>query len=358
MSLLKRISGWLSPDPETGDNFKRTDSDIATDEVTVAQILSALKNHFNASVKKLSTDYNYLYHTSFTIYIKASNYSEISDSLPFIAGGAEKMLVALIKERAKSITGYRPHSQYWQFQLVEIPADAKLKGVSEEDMENGAIIQISSTLFPPSEGGDAQQSGGSQRVVTTVQGVNSLRAIRNCINPEILNKLYLYEKDRIKLELRLDEQTETGFGKHVDPFQPDHKVEKKSPDKKSGVSPKQPTPYFATLVAEDGEFLDGASDKKIHTVAITADEVHVSGRSSMRGTAGVETVRVNSDRILTPHVTIRRNPANGQFNISAIGPTSVNERTIESNTGRWYQLPNNSTIILDDEVQIRFKLAL
>lgn len=76
----------------------------------------------------------------------------------------------------------------------------------------------------------------------------------------------------------------------------------------------------------------------------------------MRGKAGVEVVRVNSDRIMTPHARIRRDPSTGRFAISAIGDTRLNGRTLTPDPERWLPLPNKSTIILaDGEVQIRFK---
>jgi len=369
MSFIKKIKDIFAPEPDSNVSpsivRETPDDDIADSEITVNEVLSALHNHFLRTVKKLSSDYNLLYHTSFTIYIKASNYSEISDSLPFVAEGAEKMLVKEIKtQMKKGHPNHKPHSQYWQFQLVEIPADAEIDGVSEEEMQDGVLIQINSTLFPPTEGGE-EQSGNSNRVVTTVHGVNSLRAIKNCINPEILNKLYLIEKDRIKLNLVLDDAPTTtqGFsGRVPNPAKnaPSPAFDKKAKPEQAGAaeSANNVKRYFATLEAQDGEFLDGATNKTIHTVAIATDDLEISGRSSMRGSDGVDVVRVNSDRIMTPHVRIRRDPATGRFCIAAIGETRLNGRKMTPNPEAWVALPNKSTIILaDGEAQIRFRIA-
>ncbi len=358
MSFFGRIRDFLSPEPEDNNTSGLAaeagrPQGINPEEVTVNEILNTLFRHFISTIEKLTTDHNFLYHTSFTIYLKAANYSEISDSFPFMAQGAEKMLVDEIKKRTKNrYPGYSPHSQYWQFQLVEIPEDAEIDGVSEDDMQNGIVIQIQSTLFPPSEG-NKESSRGTGRVVTTVQGVNSLRAIRNCINPEILNKLYLIEKDRVKLKLTLDDSKPAG----PRPSQTGNGFKNK-PETAGGpgvrTASMQPAPYHAILEAQDGEFLDGNDNSVIHTMAVTADEVHISGRSAMRGSDGVEVIRVNSDRILSPHVKIRRNPSAGTFQICVIGPTTLNMRTMECNPSSWVMLPRKSTIILDDEVQIKF----
>ena len=365
MSISKIIKKIFAPEPEAAagiDEPRRKMDGISDSEITVNELLASLHEHFLRTVHKLSSKYNLLYHTSFTIYIKASNYKEISDSLPFLAEGAEKMLVEEIKNQMKKgHAGHKPHSQYWQFQLVEIPADAEIDGVSEEEMQDGVLIQIDSTLFPPMEGEDEAQREGN-RIVTTVHGVNSLRAIKNCINPDILNKLYLIETDRIKLNLVLEEtsQSTSGFSGSIPvpppPVNTVHVGGKQNTPAPPAGAPQQKPLYFATLEAQDGEFLDGASNKVIHTVAITADEVEIAGRSSMRGKAGVEVVRVNSDRIMTPHARIRRDPSTGRFAISAIGDTRLNGRTLTPDPERWLPLPNKSTIILaDGEVQIRFK---
>lgn len=363
-AVLNWLKNIFAPNPESGDEQHESKVDLsilAPDEISANRILDALLDHFRTTAKKLSTKYNYLYHTSFTIYIKASNYDEMSDSLPFLAGGAEKMLIEEIKKHVgKNIGSYHPHSKYWQFQLVQIPSDAEIDGVAEEEMQQGALIQIQSTLFPPEDAG-SEPSQGNNRIVTTVHGVNSLRAIRNCINPEILSKLYLIEKDRIKLSLNLDgsDSAPAGFSRGVATPPPPAPGQSgrggTSANARQQQQQQQRPVYFATLEAQDGEFLNGAGNNVIHTVAMTADELHIVGRSAMRGEAGIEVVRVNSDRILTPHVKIRRNPSTGDFQLCAIGTTKLNQRTLIADPTKWIALSKKSTIILADEVQVAFK---
>lgn len=353
MSILKKISNIFAPEvKESADNTGLSFGEEAAADgtVTVNAILDALMRHFKETARRLTTDYNLLYHTSFTIYLKARNYQEISDSLPFVASGAERMLVEEINRRAKDYPGYRPHSELWQFQLVEIPDDAEIEGVSAEEMEQSVVIEIQSELFPPTE---ERTQASSSRIVSTVQGVNSLRAIRNCINPEILGRLHLIERDRIQLALTLDPtrreiNAQKGFSQSIgqtnagqDPYQQ--------------PAPGQKPVYFATLEAQDGSFLEQTGNKQIHTVAMTANELHISGRSAMPGATGVEVVRVDSDRIMTPHVKIRREASTGTFSISAIGSTTVNQRTMTCSPEHWVTLSKKSIIILNDEVQILFK---
>lgn len=335
MSILKKISHLFAPEVEKNlpDGFG--DTTVEGGMVSANQILDAIMRHFQQTVSRLSTKYTFLYHTSFTVYLKAANYQEISDSLPFIASGAEQMLTEEINNQVKNRPGYKPHSSLWQFQLVEIPEDAEIDGISREEMQQSVVVQIQSSLFPPTE---RNQETGSGRIVTTVQGINSLRAIRNCINPEILGRLHLVERDRIQLSLNLDPAKRVESGRRI-------------------PRSDRPARYVAVLVAEEGRFLDNRSNQPIHTVAMISDELHISGRNAMGATQGAEVVRIDSDRILNPHVRIRRDPTSGQFQLAAIGKTVLNQRTLASDPDKWVTLSKKSTIILDDDIQIQFKAS-
>jgi len=353
MSIKKMLKKIFAPDPIDANNADAAQQQgIPPTEVTANQILEAVKENFLLSEKILSTPYNYLFHTSYIIYIKASNFSQLSASLPFLAGGLEKMLVEMIRKRISTdYPSYRPHSQYWQFQIVEIPKGAVIDGVTEEEMKTGALIQIRSDLFPPNENDD-RDSASTDRIVTTVHGVNSLRAIRNCINPDILATIDLIEKDRIRLNFVLDKSEPQPTGRNTSPHSSARKTQAPVPQPSTM---KMAADYYATLEAQDGEFLEGAAGRRIHTIAMTVAEINIVGRSSMPGHPGVQIARVNSDRILTPHVKIRRNPSAGTFELSAIGPTRLNQRLLRPDPNAWIPLPKKSTFILDDEIQLCFR---
>lgn len=353
MSIKKIIKNIFAPDSVAENNVGRQrPANISPDMITVNEILDVISTHFRGTIDTLSSKYNFLYHTSFTIYLKASNYNDISDGLPSLAEAAEKMLCEEIRENIKSrhLRNYKPHSQYWQFQLVELPPEAMIGDTAIDSENESALVQISSTLYPPSDERPESQSD-SGRIVTTVHGVNTLRQIRNCINPEILNNIYLYEKDRIKLILRLDDgEPQQSSGNRPNTAPKSERPAGTIKDSTIGTS----KPYSATLVAEDGNFIDG--DNRIHTVAVTKDELQITGRSAMPGPGSVQIVRADSDKVLTPHFRLRRDPASGKFSYSVLGEIKVNQRTITADPNAWHLLPNNSTIILADEIQIKFKL--
>lgn len=355
MSLKKIIKNIFAPDSVAENNAGRQrPANISPDKITVNEILNLLMEHFRGTIETLSTDFNFLFHTSFTIYLKASNYQDISQGFPFLAEAAEKMLCEEIRANIKSrhLKNYKPHSIYWQFQLVELPPEAMIGETALDGEDDSALVQISSTLFPPTDDKPEPQNG-SGRIVTTVHGVNTLRQIRNCINPEILNRIYLYEKDRIKLNLRLDDiEFQQATDNQAGTSKKSERLATAGAAKNTTAG--NSTPYSATLVAEDGNFIDG--NNRIHTVAVVKDDLHITGRSAMPGPDSVQVVRADSDKVLTPHFRLRRDAASGRFSYSVLGETRVNQRTIAPDPNTWHPLPNNSTIILADEIQIKFKL--
>lgn len=355
MSFLKKLTNIIAPKVTESNQPADKAPETSPDMVTSDDILEALGKHFDETVRRMSTKYNLLYHTSFIIYIKASNYTEMSDGFPFLASGAEKMLVEKVKNEisARRLTDYSPHSQYWEFQLVEIPDDAMLGDESMEGYERDCLIQIASSVFPASdESGSAPDEG---RVVTTVHGVNSLKAIKNCIPREILLKLDVVEKDRVRLLLTLD-----GPQRQATPATPSaHSAVETRPHVHAAPAPQvnhaatpAPTPqYIAVLKAEDGNFID-STDKLRHMMAMTTDSVEICGRGGQACNPAV--LRVDSDSIMVPHIRIRRNPSNSRFQIMALGPADLNQRALSPGTDNWTDLPNNSVIVLDDTIQIRF----
>lgn len=353
MSFLRRLTNIIAPrvteTNQPAEETPQTDPDMVTSD----DILDALGKHFDETVQRMSTRYNLLYHTSFIIYIKASNYAEMSDGFPFLASGAEKMLVEKVIKAVsdRHLTDYSPHSQYWEFQLVEIPDDAMLGNESMEGYEKDGLIQIASSVFPASE--DSESAPDEGRVVTTVHGVNSLKAIKNCIPREILLKLDVVEKDRVRLLLTLDgpRRRETPASSEAPKqSQPAHHVSVQPSPKPMAQAAAAPQ-YIAVLKAEDGNFID-STEKLRHMMAMTTDVVEICGRGGQACNPGV--LRVDSDSIMVPHIRIRRNTANSRFQIMALGPTELNQRTLTPSADKWTDLPNNSVIVLDDTVQIRF----
>ena len=352
MSFLRRITNIIAPRvSETGQPAEEAPG-IAPDMVSSDDILEALGKHFDETVGRMSTKYNLLYHTSFIIYIKASNYAEMSDGFPFLASGAERMLVERVKKEIarRHLTDYSPHSQYWEFQLVEIPDDAMLGNESMEGYEKDGLIQIASSVFPASDDSDSAPDEG--RVVTTVHGVNSLKAIKNCIPREILLKLDVVEKDRVRLLLSIEDshRESTTAVPATSPTQ-GRPVAAPQPSVKAAPSTTPAPQYIAVFKAEDGNFID-STDKVRHMMAMTTDIVEICGRGGQACNPAV--LRVDSDSIMVPHIRIRRNTANSRFQIMALGPAELNQRPLPSSSDKWTDLPNNSVIVLDDSIQIRF----
>lgn len=104
---------------------------------------------------------------------------------------------------------------------------------------------------------------------------------------------------------------------------------------------------LAELRAEDGRFVT-VSGQPYSTYRLQSDELRISGRHAMSASRGVETLMVDSEEVMNPHVSIRRDPSSGRFSISAMGDdVKLNGRLLPRGAAHWTPLPNNSTIIIN-----------
>lgn len=94
---------------------------------------------------------------------------------------------------------------------------------------------------------------------------------------------------------------------------------------------------------------------KHYTFAMHDALIHISGRGDLR--TGRSYFRLESDTIKDSHVQIKHLPADNKFQIAAFGYTRLNGSEIPLSFGgniQWMDLANNSTIFINNEIQLRF----
>ena len=85
--------------------------------------------------------------------------------------------------------------------------------------------------------------------------------------------------------------------------------------------------------------------------------VHISGRNESR--KGDSFFIIDSDTIMDSHVQIKYVDSEKKFQIAAYGPVRLNSRKIDESIGRnvkWYDLANNSSIFINNEINVKFKI--
>ena len=87
------------------------------------------------------------------------------------------------------------------------------------------------------------------------------------------------------------------------------------------------------------------------------DLIHISGKNEMR--KGRSFFILESSEIKDSHVQIKYLPSEKKFQIAAYGPTRLNSRRITESSGGdvyWYDLANNSSIFINDEISVKFEI--
>lgn len=103
---------------------------------------------------------------------------------------------------------------------------------------------------------------------------------------------------------------------------------------------------LAKLQAQYGDFVRYGKEYEMIT-----NKLYVTGKNDMKKhEAQSSVVRVNSDHISNPHLVIMYE--SGTFKILPKGKVKIAGKTLEQN--KWENLPNNTTVLLDDIFQFKF----
>lgn len=336
-AFFKKIFETLAP--ENTDPSKEA-SRRSCGVMSRQMVLDALVSHFDQEMEFESTKVSMLFHTSFVVYLNEEDYLRISPSFLMTAKDAVTMFLNRIKDRLPKYPNYVPHSRYWVLQLVNIPEGTFIDGVSDDEMGSNMII-VKSTIFPDDEYDASTGNGDGGRVVTTLHTKSSMKAMPKAMNMTAL--LGLDQLDKDKFRIRFDQENVLGL-----------KAPNLSLNPPGMPSDPVVEPTIARLTADDGRFFE--SGRVFTTYQMKSDSLKICGRNGV-AMPGESIVRVDSEAILNPHCVIRYDRARSTFFIAAVGPVKLNERQIPIGVSQWVLLPDRSTILLDDEVQLSFRIG-
>lgn len=302
--------------------------------LTRQQVLDNLMRHFLEMLHDETTTESMLFHTSYIIYLPQESYERISPGFQITVRDCVRRFLREIKKRLKDYPDFKPFSNYWMFQLVAIPEGTVIDGISDEEMDDNLML-VKSTIFATD---DIAHNEASGRIVTTMHTVNSMKAMPGALNLLALPGLVQLDKDKFRMR-----------------FDPENSLGLDSGGSGARFEAEQ-VKVLAELRAEDGRFVT-VSGQPYSTYRLQSDELRISGRHAMSASRGVETLMVDSEEVMNPHVSIRRDPSSGRFSISAMGDdVKLNGRLLPRGAAHWTPLPNNSTIIINDDIQINFKI--
>lgn len=328
MGLLDKVKNLLSPEVKVRSEFVPMG---ATGRLSRQDVVDSVVNQFLQELASESTKRSMLFHTSYVIYLREDDYKRISQGFEVTVNEMVDTFLEIIGSKLSKYPNYKPHSNYWTFQLACIPEGGVIEGVDEDEMGEKMLV-IMSSIYPENDyNSDGGGNGG--RVVTTMHTVNSMKAMPKAMNMDLLLGLDMLSRDMYRVKFDRQNVLHLAGGVHS--------------------MPAVPVTAYATLSADDGRFVEAG--RPFTRYEIIADEVRIVGRNAVDNRTGA-LLHVDSDEVMNPHVIIRRDGDSGAFFVTAVGPTRLNERSLARGMSEWVPLPNNSTILLNDEVQLTFKI--
>lgn len=292
------------------------------------RVLNKLKEQFLTEMANETTTESLLYHTSFTVYIRETEYDRLSPSFAQTVRDAINVFIRELRKVGKNYPDYQNHSKYWEMQLVAIPEDSEIDGISAEILAENPII-IRSKLFADNQYDSRIQD--DVHCVTTIHTKDSSKELPNAFNLASLRGLTELAKDKYRVEFNLKETT--------------IQVPENEEDKQNNRMR-----AYATLHIVDGDFVLG--DRKYRVYNMTSDKLLVSGKNGSASNITDE-IHINDESVLNPTLEIIRDKKTGLFSLKVWGEVKLGGKRISS--GELVPLPPNSSIMINGDYQIDFK---
>lgn len=324
--IVKKIVSALLPNDEQEEPLSirgNKNSIIAPRQ----RVLNKLKEQFLSEMANETTTESLLYHTSFTVYIRETEYDRLSPSFAQTVRDAINIFIRELRKVVKNYPDYQNHSKYWEMQLVAIPEDSEIDGISAEILAESPII-IRSKLFADNQYDSRMQD--DVHCVTTIHTKDSSKELPNAFNLASLKGLTELAKDKYRVEFNLKDAVSETPKSEAD----------KSSNKKD---------VHATLHIVDGEFILG--ERKYRVYNMTGDKLLVSGKNGSASNITDE-IHINDESVLNPTLEIIRDKKTGLFSMKIWGDVKMGGKRIEP--GAVVTLPHNSSIMINDDYQIDF----
>lgn len=325
--IFNKIMSALLPDEDEhlqDGNGQTTNGVVAPRQ----RVLNRLKEQFLTEMANETTTESLLYHTSFTVYIREEEYDRLSPSFAQTVRDSINVFVRELRKVVKKYPDYQNHSKYWEMQLVSIPSDAEIDGISADLLNENPII-IKSKLYADNEYDSRMQD--DVHCVTTIHTKDSSKQMPNAFNLAALRGLTELAKDKYRVEFSLKDALGEAPKSEAD----------RTENRMVG---------HATLHIVDGDFILG--DRKYRLYNMTGDKLLVSGKNGS-ASSNVDEIHINDESVLNPTLEITRDKKTGLFTLKAWGDVKLGGKKVQS--GVEQALPPNSGIMINGDYQIDFK---
>ena len=325
MGIIKGMIGLFRP--KSGNSTGKGKSS-RSDEITNQRIVDELCDHFEAIVRNWSIEDLVIYPTYFRVILTPDDYEQKQPHFKILLPTVIKRFYAILKEYSKANKCNIMNVKYWSFNLMPCAVDEiSLNSKTRQPVRAGHVTTVA----------ELEERGGARPGNTNVQAnvhvsiklddsnVMSLKDFNIDLSSMkgvvvVGENYFRYEFDRAMCE--------------------DINVIRK---------------HDATLSKPAMAKLYYTSSSCNYEYSIVENLVHVSGQNEMR--EGNSFIKVHSQEVVDSHLQIKH--IDGRFQVAAFAPAVLNEREMKESHGgsiHWYDLANNSTLLLSGSVGLDFKV--
>lgn len=332
MSLLTRVRDLLIPPlpeaaaPTAGDSRSRRS--LSNQEVS-----DWIVGEFKRYIDSQSTRMTLLFPADITVLMDEADYAACGDALPLLSNEIFDRLARTVGELLPSYPDYRLHARNWLLTVVPVGDDDLLPDEFGDIRPAPGCPAAVMQLYPKEQVPEGRLQG---RVVGTVRGVGTLNAMPAGFNVRALGAVDQLARGRYTAPIVL-------------------------PGLQSAPSlrPEPELPGIAglTLAAQLGQLVDinGQKVRRL-TVHRDCDTVEIHGRDTVARSGGrVAVIRVDCQEMLNPHATLHRR-SDGRWICTLHGPATVNEVALDRDRGADVPLPNHSTLLIAQSIQLQLIL--
>lgn len=315
---------------------------LHVDGMTRQQLVNQVFENFKISLVQETTDESMLFHTSYKVYLFESDFRRLEQSLVNTAQDVMKKIIkCVLKLKKEKHPEYQPHARYFQFQFIPLDPENVLDAALPQDQQTPiqqGDVKVCSTLYADTD----YQSGGNDgagQVVMTVRHKNSVSVANWAMNREALRGVDMRGRNLFRFDFKLEENGVL----QPSSVQGSNRL----------TSSAESAPALAVLSVDFGDHYFIVNGQPSRKYEMQTDSLMVGGRIGVPGASGQEIARIDSDEVIDQHIIIRHT-SQGAFEIQAKGDTMLNERALPTMQDHWTPLYNNSKILLNGDIQLRF----
>ena len=319
VNMIKQLLDKMKAEP---DDFS------GADHLTNKVLLNELTSHFKTMLENESVGQRMLYPMSFNILMASADYEERRQSLPFVLPEVVANFYRIIEGMKTQYPNYTPPAKYWFFQfsscqLSKIPTGNSAPLI----IRRGHLTTVAALMTFDIRKANNTSVESNTKVSIKLDDSNVMSdvnvnwgAIKNL--DVISDGVFTYNFD---MNLNQDSQ---------------HIMEGSNMSEINGLAE-----------------LSYSKGGRNYRFAMKDNLIQISGSNEMR--EGRSFFIIDNPNIKDSHVQIKYIPLTKKFQIAAYGPVRLNSRALNESSGGdvfWYDLANNSSIFINEEVSVKFEI--